>query len=73
MKKVRMPRKEGGKVEGAKAEVRADRKPRKADGGSLGERIMNAVPLSEQNCRLWACDSSPAKTCGRTPGTKRGT
>lgn len=34
--------------------------------------IMNAVPLSEQNCRLWACDSSPAKTCGRTPGTKRG-
>jgi len=48
MKKVRV-RQEGGKVEGAKADVRADRKPRKADGGSLGERIMNAVPRRLRN------------------------
>jgi len=46
MKKMRV-REDGGKVEGAKATVRADQKPRtkKADGGSLGENIINALPL----------------------------
>lgn len=46
LKTGRMPHEEGGKVEGVQAKARADRKPRtkKADGGSLGENIVGALP-----------------------------